>query len=109
MSRKATTSKNTPFTAEMAETYFSAIKSDFDGLRSEMNTFKEGLFNLKIEVDNLRNETFSLRGDFNEFKNDITIKLSTVLSIAHYYDSERKEIRSDLWDHDKRLLKLEKV
>jgi len=93
--RKAKNSQNTPFTAEMAETYFSAIKSDFD--------------NLKVEVDNLRNETFSLRGDFNDFKNDIIVKLGSVLSMAHYYDSERKEIRSDLWDHNKRLAKLERA
>ncbi|MBI5221580.1 MAG: hypothetical protein HY979_02130 [Candidatus Magasanikbacteria bacterium] len=81
MLRKAKIDKNAPFNAEMAETYFAAIKVDFDSLRSELDQFK-------VEID---------------------AKLTMILDIVKFYDLERKEIKSNLWEHDKRLMKLERV
>ena len=87
MSRKAKTAKNTPFTAEMAETYFSAIKSDFDGLQLNFN---------------------SLRSEVNQRLDKQDQKLNTILEVVKVYDTDRKEIKLNLWEHERRLMKLEK-
>jgi hypothetical protein len=80
MQRKAKNQKSTPFTLEMAETFFSSIKLDFDGLKEEMDLRFQG-------VDNI---------------------LRTILQIVQNYDIERKEIKVNLWEHDRRIQKLEK-
>ena len=35
-------------------------------------------------------------------------KMQAILDIVRIYDIERKEVKSTLWEHDRRLLKLEK-
>jgi len=35
-------------------------------------------------------------------------KMQAILEIVRIYDIERKEVKSTLWEHDRRLLKLEK-
>ena len=35
-------------------------------------------------------------------------KLQLILNIVQSYDHERKEVKASLWEHDRRLLELEK-
>ncbi|MCX6785568.1 MAG: hypothetical protein NTZ18_01810 [Candidatus Komeilibacteria bacterium] len=87
MPRKANFSPDAPFTVKMADIYFTAIKADSDGLRAEFN-------DLRSEI----NQKFA--------KQDGT--LETILSIIKHIDLERKDIKAMLWEHDTRLLKLER-
>ncbi|HLD27954.1 MAG TPA: hypothetical protein VJB39_03815 [Patescibacteria group bacterium] len=72
MPRKAKFAKNAPFTAEMAEIHFSAIKSDFDGLQSNFN---------------------DLRSEVNQRLDKQDQKLNTILEVVKVYDTDRKEIK----------------
>lgn len=91
MPRKATfkirnTSVDAPFTAKMAESYFGTIKNDSDGLKEEIN-------DLRKYVDKRFDEA--------------NIILKSTFNIIHTYDVERKEMKSTLWEYDRRLIKLE--
>jgi hypothetical protein len=101
MSRKAKAPKNTPFTAEMAETYFGAIKSDFDGLQSNFDS-------LRSNFDGLQSNFDSLRSEVNQRLDKHDQKLNTILEVVKVYDVDRKEIKLNLWEHERRLMKLEK-
>ena len=35
-------------------------------------------------------------------------KFKSILDIVGFYDTERKDIKSTLWEHERRLIKLEK-
>jgi len=94
MSQRKAQNKNTPFTAEMAEVYFGAIKEDFDGLRSDFD-------GLKSYVDKRLDTQDQKLGKIQE-------TLKTILGIVNIYDQDKKEIKLNLWEHDRRLLKLEK-
>ena len=80
MPRKAKTQKGTPFTLEMAETFFSAIKEDLDSLREEIDLRFKG-------VDEL-------------FKN--------IAQMFQDNNNDKKEMKLDAWNHERRIQKLEK-
>ena len=63
------------------EQYFTAIKADLDEFRLEVNT------------------------RFNRLEKSV----QSILDIIRIYDVERKEIKSALWEHERRLMKLEKA
>jgi predicted nucleic acid-binding Zn-ribbon protein len=44
----------------------------------------------------------------NERMDEMEETLKNILDIVRTYDIERKEIKSSLWEHDKRLMKLER-
>ncbi len=88
MPRKANFPPDAPFTVKMADIYFTAIKADSDNLRSEFN-------DLRAEM----NEKFAKQDGI----------LQTILNIVRHIDLERKDIKANLWEHDTRLIKLERV
>jgi len=69
------------------EKYFTAIKEDIDEFKQEFIDFRKEVI-----------ERFD--------KQDRILKM--VLDISRTYDQERKEVKSTLWEYDRRLLKLEK-
>ncbi len=84
MPRKAKNNKNATVTVGVMENYFegyfSAIKSDSDNLRIEMNKgFKK--------IDKV---------------------LDAILETMNFYEKDKKEIKLNLWEHDRRIIKLEK-
>lgn len=93
MPRKATFNKDAPFTAQMAESYFGAIKHDFDSLRGDL--------------DGLRSEFVGFKEYVEKRFNNVDATLITIFSIINVYDVERKEIKATLWEHDRRLAKVE--
>ena len=91
--RKAINSSNNDESMgkQALEHYFTAIQEHFDDLEQ----------NFESRFNNLE-QKFELRMD----KMEKTLKL--VLDIVSNNDKERKEIKSTLWEHDRRLLNLEK-
>lgn len=69
------------------EKYFTAIQQRFDEMDEKMD---------------VRFDEMDVK--FDEQK----VILKNILDIVGVYDIERKEIKSTLWEHDRRLLKLEK-
>ncbi len=64
-----------------SEQYFTAIKADMDEFRSEVN---------------------------NRFDR-VERAMQSILSVVQMYDAERKEVKATLWEHDRKLIKLEKL
>jgi|GEM_PF-2774678 len=95
MSRKANFSNDAPFTEAMAESYFSAIKTDFDSLRDDFSGLRDDFSGLREEIDS----KFAKQDE----------KLNAILNVVKFYDVERKELKASLWEHERRLLKLERV
>ncbi len=70
------------------ESYFIVIKEDIERLRNEMNQ--------------RFNEVYERFGKQDEV-------LGTILDIVRLYDIERKEIKSSLWELDRRVQKIEQM
>ncbi len=71
------------------EQHFSYIGEELTSLREDVNLLKEDVSNLKSSF--ARQEGL----------------LKMVFDIVKVYDIERKEIKSTLWEHDRRLIHLE--
>ena len=98
MPRKANKAKNTPFTLEMAEVYFGTIQNDFSSLREEMNSKFEAVYRRFEKID----ERF---GKIDERFGKVEGLLSSILELNQ---DDKKVIKSTLWEHDRRLIRLEK-
>ena len=96
MPKKAKINKNTPFTLEMAETYFGAVQNAFVSLREEMNAKFAAVYKRFDGVDR-RLDKVENRLDKVEFRLD---QVENALSDI---------VKKDLKDHECRILKLEKV
>ena len=57
---------------------------------------------LKEDVDNLRD-------DVNKHFEKLESTMKIILNIVQSYDQERKEVKSSLWELERRILNLEKV
>ena len=79
--------KDDSMNKQSLEKYFTAIKEDIDEFKQEFVYFRKEIA-----------ERFD--------RQDKILKL--VLDITRTYDQERKEVKSALWETDRRLLKLEK-
>ena len=93
MPRKATNFET--MSIETLEQLFTAVRQDIDQLRDQ----------LREEIKNSINQLREEMADGFKKQNEI---LKTILNIVCFYDTERKDIKSSLWEHDRRLLKLEK-
>ncbi|OGY89530.1 MAG: hypothetical protein A2927_00825 [Candidatus Komeilibacteria bacterium RIFCSPLOWO2_01_FULL_45_10] len=93
MPRKATNFET--MSIETLEQLFTAVRQDIDQLRDQ----------LREEIKNSINQLREEMADGFKKQNEI---LKTILNIVGFYDTERKDIKSSLWEHDRRLLKLEK-
>ena len=73
------------------EQYFTAIQQRFD------------------EQDVLIQQRFDEQNKFIQQRfNEQDKKMRNILDIVKTYDQERREVKSTLWEHDRRLLKLER-
>ena len=98
MPRKANKAKNTPFTLEMAEVYFGTIQNDFSSLREEMNSKFEAVYRRFEKID----ERFE---KIDERFGKVEGLLSSILKLNQ---DDKKVIKSTLWEHGRRLIRLEK-
>ena len=72
--------KNTLVTVEIMENYFEPY---FSAIKQDFN---------------------AVAGRFDKMENT----LKTILDIVRVFDVEKKEIKLNLWEHDRRIVKLEK-
>jgi len=63
---------------------------------------------IKEDLDEFKNEVMTQFLAINERMEKVEKIAQSILEIVKVYDAERKEIKSTLWEFDRRLLKLER-
>ena len=105
MPRKANKAKNTPFTLEMAEVYFGTIQNDFSSLREEMNSKFEAVYRRFEKIDERFEKIDERFEKIDERFGKVEGLLSSILKLNQ---DDKKVIKSTLWEHGRRLIRLEK-